>query len=129
MVHIIPGGAHAQRRMGHHPAQEVIVIEASPHGMHLSQTYPSGAEEWLCPACGRRFVMEWTPAFKRIVLERGDEGIAHSGAKGLPGLSLSAGTLPPADATPSPEEETRLPDDLSRWLRDAGFEDWWGQGE
>ena len=52
------------------------------HEMVLAVTHPSGAEEWFCPSCGRRFLLKWPPAYQKIVLEPGDEYAAHSGSKG-----------------------------------------------
>jgi hypothetical protein len=52
------------------------------HEMILEQTHAGGAEEWYCPTCGRRFLMQWPPNFKRIVLECGDENAIHTGSKG-----------------------------------------------
>ena len=47
------------------------MYEAQQHPMQLAATYPSGAEEWSCPTCGRRFVMHGLPGYERITLERG----------------------------------------------------------
>jgi hypothetical protein len=47
------------------------------HEMVLKIVYPAGAEEWACPTCGRRFVIQWTPEFKRVVLEEGEEYTTH----------------------------------------------------
>lgn len=52
------------------------------HVMHLTTTHASGEEEWLCPTCGRRFLMHWPPAYKKVVIEPGDEAAFHSGSKG-----------------------------------------------
>ncbi len=63
--------------------------EADPsqqHVMQLAITYTTGAEVWLCPTCGRRFMMQWQPEFQRIILEPGDDMAPHSGSKG--GLRL-----------------------------------------
>jgi len=49
------------------------------HEMQLAITHSSGAEEWNCPECGRRFVAQWEPNFRRVILERGDEMIIHNG--------------------------------------------------
>jgi hypothetical protein len=46
--------------------------------MYLHKTYPSGAEEWACPTCGRRFIIQWRPVYQKIVLARGHEGAAHT---------------------------------------------------
>ncbi len=43
--------------------------EQQRHEMVLGTTYPSGAEEWNCPTCGRRLLISWEPKFKRTVLE------------------------------------------------------------
>jgi hypothetical protein len=47
--------------------------------MKLEKIYPTGAEEWFCPRCGRRFIMQWLPTCNRMVLEAGDEQACHSG--------------------------------------------------
>lgn len=49
------------------------------HEMRLETVHPSGAEEWLCPECGRRFVAQWEPQFRRVILEQGQYEIAHTG--------------------------------------------------
>jgi hypothetical protein len=58
------------------------------HVMELVQTHLSGSEEWHCRICGRRFLMQWTPEYRRILLNPGDETARHSGSKG--GLQLSS---------------------------------------
>jgi len=52
------------------------------HEMQLDIIHPSGAEEWYCPTCGRRFLMQWPPTYKMTVLEVGDQYARHSGGKG-----------------------------------------------
>jgi len=52
------------------------------HQMHLIKTHPTKAEQWDCRICGRSFVMQWPPSYKRIILAEGDENIDHSIAKG-----------------------------------------------
>src|SRR5262245_40962592 len=52
------------------------------HQMVLETTHSSGAEEWYCPTCGRRFLLRWPPSYEKIVLDPGDEHAAHSGGKG-----------------------------------------------
>lgn len=52
------------------------------HQMELADKHENGTEEWFCPTCGRRFIMQWPPNFKRIILESGDEEAVHTGAKG-----------------------------------------------
>jgi hypothetical protein len=52
------------------------------HDMVLEATHESGAEEWFCPTCGRRFIMRWPPTYEKTVLVPGDEFAIHSGSKG-----------------------------------------------
>jgi hypothetical protein len=51
------------------------------HEMVLETIHDSGAEEWYCPVCGRRFLMQWPPHYSKIILEPGDENAIHSGGK------------------------------------------------
>lgn len=48
------------------------------HDMKLVQVHTSGAEEWHCPICSRRFIIQWPPNYQKIVLEAGDEYAFHS---------------------------------------------------
>jgi len=77
--------------------------EQQRHEMVLQTTHPSGAEEWYCPVCGRRFMLSWPPAYKKIVLDAGNELVSHSGGKG--GLMMSQ--LHASDA-----EELELPNQI-----------------
>ncbi len=45
------------------------------HEMTLQETHISGVEEWYCPDCGRRFLVQWPPAYKMIILEQGDKAL------------------------------------------------------
>lgn len=56
--------------------------EQPRHEMILGITHPSGAEEWYCPTCGRRFTIQWPPEYKKIILNAGDELAIHTGGKG-----------------------------------------------
>ncbi|MCZ7574823.1 MAG: hypothetical protein M5U01_40245 [Ardenticatenaceae bacterium] len=97
------------------------MYETQPqHEMKLIGTHPSGVEEWLCPTCGRRFLMKWPPAYKKVVLEPGDLNVIHSGGKG--GVHMG------------PPQVTQVEDDeiseesLSPWLEaleDIDFDAWW----
>jgi hypothetical protein len=55
------------------------MIPKESHDMRLETIHPSGAEEWLCPECGRRFVAQWEPKFRRVILEQGQNNIVHQG--------------------------------------------------
>ena len=52
---------------------------AQSHEMRLETVHPSGAQEWLCPQCGRRFVAQWEPTFRRVILAAGQDKVAHTG--------------------------------------------------
>ncbi len=63
-------------------------MDEQSHLMVLKHTHPDGAEEWVCPECGRRILVGWPPAFRKVVLEEGDVNVAHSGSKG--GLQMGS---------------------------------------
>jgi hypothetical protein len=48
------------------------------HEMILEKTHVSGVEEWYCPSCGRRFLVQWPPAYKMIILEPGEKDTRHN---------------------------------------------------
>ena len=48
------------------------------HEMNRTKTHDTGVEEWLCDDCGRHFVIRPVP-LSRIILNQGDEKIAHTG--------------------------------------------------
>lgn len=62
--------------------------EPERHAMEFVATRDSGMDEWYCPTCGRRFLLQMQPDYKSIILEPGDESSLHSG--GLGGLQLPA---------------------------------------
>lgn len=86
------------------------------HAMVLVRTHESGAEEWHCPECGRRFIMQWPPHYKRIILEAGDEMAMHSASKG--GLQMSASLADAAESPQSaaPDAGAVSEEDLDIWL-------------
>ena len=49
------------------------------HQMILTSEH-EGTEEWYCPTCGRRLLIEWKP-WRKVTLELGDENALHSGGK------------------------------------------------
>ncbi len=55
------------------------MVSEQSHEMRLETVHPSGAQEWLCPECGRRFVAQWEPKFRRVILEQGQDEIIHKG--------------------------------------------------
>jgi len=70
------------------------------HEMILKTTHPSGAEEWSCPTCGRRFLMQWPPNYKKVILQEGDESAIHTGGKG--GLQITNLATGPHDHEQAP---------------------------
>jgi hypothetical protein len=58
------------------------------HEMLIEQTYEDGSQEWVCPVCGRRFILHWPPNYQREVLEEGDVQAIHTG--GMGGLKMGA---------------------------------------
>jgi hypothetical protein len=103
------------------------------HLLALIKSFPTGAEEWFCPSCGRRFIITWPPDYKMIILENGDLDASHTGGKGIPGLEVK---LSPTDPeTTDPGNSDLLNDDLRAddpnlrswqdWMNDTDFDDRW----
>jgi hypothetical protein len=90
------------------------------HEMILEKMHPSGTEEWYCPTCGRRMLLNYGPRFTKEILEAGNESAVHSGGKG--GLRMGAMQLMPVDR--SPTEDARLAA-WEAWLDEMGFDDLW----
>ena len=86
------------------------------HEMVLNGRVESGAEEWVCPDCGRRVLLRWPPEFERLVVEHGDDRAVHIGAKGgvrMTGLEVNPSALP------------GLSSEARQWLTSNGI-DWDG---
>jgi len=67
------------------------------HEMVITRRFPSGAQEFYCPTCGRRFILQWPPTYQRIILDPGDENAIHS--------SATAGITMQVNSTESPVDE------------------------
>lgn len=80
--------------------------EQDQHTMVLAAEFSDGSQEWLCPTCGRRFIIQWPPNYKRTILEEGDPQAIHSG--GTNGLSMGEAAAEPSDALL--EESMECPD-------------------
>lgn len=101
----------------------MILENTEQHTMQLELTHPSGVEEWACPTCERRFVVQWPPVysrFNRIILEEGDENAFHSGGKG--GLKMSSVQV-------TEPEEPGLSEQWFSALDDLDFGDWPDESE
>jgi len=97
--------------------KELRMVSEPRHEMQLTATHPSGAEEWACPECGRRFVAEWEPRFRRVILEHGEEDTIHVGqALGLLKLSVD-----PAEEE-NPANDPRLQDVWKKYLDQLDFD-------
>jgi hypothetical protein len=54
------------------------MVELENHQMIIKTIHPSGVEEWYCPTCGRRFLMQWLPVYLKVVLDPGVETAIHN---------------------------------------------------
>ena len=89
------------------------------HEMHLEVTYSTGVEEWRCPTCGRKILMQWPPHYKKVVLEPGDERAIHAGGQG----GLRIGSLQVShDEAPESAEDPPL-GSWDDWLADVDLGD------
>jgi hypothetical protein len=93
------------------------------HEMVLERTHISGVEEWSCPACGRRFLVQWPPAYKMIILERGDEDTRHNLSKAN---SRIGGRRVIEVERPDLIEEYRLAPWL-KWMEKVDFDSMWNK--
>ena len=87
------------------------MVSEQRHEMRLEITHPSGAEEWSCPECGRRFIAQWEPKFRRVVLEHGQENMIHVGQ----GMIL-LGDVSTRSENDDPANDPKLQDVWKRWL-------------
>jgi len=87
------------------------------HEMVLMGSRESGADEWMCPICGRRILVRWTPMYVKVVLVLGDESVTHVGGKG--GVQVSVMDVSPGTAIEVPGRERE-------WLLQNGI-DWDGE--
>jgi hypothetical protein len=98
------------------------IQQQAEHEMILENVNSSGVEEWYCPTCGRRFLLQWPPEYKKVILEAGDENAIHSGGKG--GFSMSSNQIVPETG----EEVTWNDPNLLpwiEWMEQVDFESLW----
>jgi hypothetical protein len=92
------------------------------HEMVFEQAVGHDTDELYCPVCGRRILVQWSPDFKKIVLEAGDEFAIHTASKG--NANMSANDFDPQDE-PMVEEDAEL---IAAWdvlLEEINFESLW----
>jgi hypothetical protein len=93
------------------------------HEMVLEKMHASGLEEWHCPTCGRRFLVQWPPAYKTIILEPGDRDTRHSLVPG--GAHRGPVQVAEAEDTVLIEEFRLIP--WLKWMEEVNFDSWWGE--
>ena len=93
------------------------------HEMIFDKTHTSGLEEWYCSSCGRRFLVQWPPAYKMVILEPGEKDIRHNVSKG----NSPIGSLPitPTRQIDSSEGFRLLP--WIQWMEKVDFDSLWGK--
>ncbi len=89
---------------------------ANRHTMVLEHTHPTGVEEWACPTCGRRFIAQWEPTLKRLILNPGDDGAIHAGGN----LQIETQFHPAPDAEDF-AADTELDSLWNDWLNTLDF--------
>ncbi len=75
------------------------------HIVELVVVFPSGSEEWHCPVCDCRFIVQWVPTCTVIFLQDGDEHALH--VRSVEGLAAEAVLRQPALVQPAAEPQDR----------------------
>jgi hypothetical protein len=92
------------------------------HEMVFEQAVGQDTDELFCPVCGRRILVQWSPDFKKIVLEAGDEYAIHTASKGSP--NMMPGDFYAQEEAVTAEDAERL----AEWevlLESINFESLW----
>lgn len=58
------------------------MLTQTQHRMERAGAHASGAEEWACPTCGRRLLVQAHPTLAMAVLAPGDARAGHYGGIG-----------------------------------------------
>jgi hypothetical protein len=91
------------------------------HEMLLERTHISGVEEWYCPTCGRRFLVQWPPAYKMILLEAGDKDVRHNVSKS--DSRIGSRQVTQLEATDLTDEFRMIP--WIKWMEKVNFDSMW----
>ena len=91
------------------------------HEMVLEKTHISGVEEWYCPDCGRRFLVQWPPSYKMVIIEQGEKDTRHNVSR-LSSRIISDSVEQAED--PEPIEEFRLMPWI-QWMDKVDFASRW----
>lgn len=108
--------------------------EQQKHEMIFAGALPSGAEDWICPTCGRRMLISWEPKFKRTVLVSGNSDASHGGFKKnmqIEDFAVASSASASSheyyeDVDLNIDENTLTP--WKSWLDKKGFDDLWNGG-
>jgi hypothetical protein len=92
------------------------------HEMIFEKTHDSGVEEWYCPTCGRRFLVQWPPAYKMIILEQGDKDTRHNVSKS--NSLIGSFPITQRKETDLTEEFRLIP--WIKWMEKVDFDSKWG---
>lgn len=99
------------------------------HEMKFVARLSSGADEWSCPACGRRVTLRRLPEPELTVLDPGDESAVHVGVIEPDARAAAAAAekygLGPVQNIPRPPSPPAPDADDRRWLAEIGI-DWDG---
>jgi hypothetical protein len=95
------------------------MINSQQHEMQLETTHLSGAQEWYCPTCAYRFIVQWQPKYNRIILETGDSYAGHVGS--------TSDELRTAPLQLRQIEEQVLSDELRAALEELDLDDLFGK--
>ena len=90
------------------------------HDMVFEKAHLSGMEEWFCPSCGRRFLVQWPPSYKMVVLEPGEKETRHNLSK----RNSRMGAQVTWTGETEPIEEFRLIPWL-KWMEQVDFASRW----
>jgi hypothetical protein len=91
------------------------------HEMIFDGQTAAGEDEWYCPTCGRRLLIQWPPAYQRTMINPGDEYAIHTVSKG--GLKMTS-----SQAKQSSSLDLAEMNSLNLWndlLDQIGFDQWW----
>jgi hypothetical protein len=91
-------------------------MDEQNHIILMTRTYASGAQEWYCPTCGRRFIVQWTPEYQRVVLEAGDESAIHNTGKG-------------AFIVRCPDQDDEWLEPWNDWIKKNNIEKLWNESQ
>ncbi|MBO9323193.1 MULTISPECIES: hypothetical protein [unclassified Roseiflexus] len=97
------------------------------HTLQLRHRHASGAEEWSCPHCGRRLLINLSPVRRRTILAEGDPTALHVGGGGLrqtmpaPLRMNATPRLPVVHDEPGPIPVTDALLPWIRWMEQAGL--------